>query len=755
MTSSISSSDAVTAYDRLHPKVRRWVRDQGWSGLRPVQVSAVRAILGGSKDVLISASTASGKTEAAFLPILTSVADRARDGLSALYVSPLKALINDQFARLEQLCEAMDIPIVRWHGDASQATKARFAKAARGIALITPESIEAMFVRHPDRVQRLLSGLDFLVIDEVHAFMQGPRGLHLASLMKRLAAASTVPTRRVGLSATIGDLPRAAAWLRPDDPARVDIIDEPGSRLDLMLVIKGYVEPGQGGDMRRTAAPPREPNEGEDDDVIDDGAQGAAIEAISANLFETLRGENNLVFGRSRKTVETVADSLRRRSEQRGVPNEFFPHHGNLSRDLREDLERRLKESDWPTTAVCTTTLELGIDIGSVKSVAQIGSPRSIASLRQRLGRTGRREGESSVLRLYVIEPALDPRSSFVDELRIEVTRAVAAIRLLAQKFYEPAETSEALATALLHQTMSLIAERGGVRADAAFGLLSGPGPFADVRPADYVELLRYAKAMEIVEQAPDGVLMLGDFGERLVQARDFYPLFAVEEEWRLVLGAKSLGSIPLSNVVAIDGLVVFAGRRWKIVGVDEKTRVIQVEAHRGGQVPRFENLTSEETHTRLTAEMRAVYESGDTPAYLDAAAKALLAEGRDAYGRADLTRRSILEMGRNVLLFPWVGSGAVAAMCVALAGVGVRAEDNGVGITVSGSISMTVDGLKKLAAFTAEDFAAVENAARGLGGAKYDDFVPEPLLRRLWGRRNADVIAELPEIARSLLRSA
>jgi hypothetical protein len=111
--------------------------------------------------------------------------------------------------------------------------------------------------------------------------------------------------------------------------------------------------------------------------------------------------------------------------------------------------------------------------------------------------------------------------------------------------------------------------------------------------------------------------------------------------------------------------------------------------------------------------------------------------------------------MGRNVLLFPWVGSGAVAAMCVALAGVGVRAEDNGVGITVSGPISMTVDGLKKLAMFTAEDFAAVENAVLGLGGAKYDDFVPEPLLRRLWGRRNADVIAGLPEIARSLLLSA
>jgi ATP-dependent Lhr-like helicase len=770
MTLSISGSDAAQAYDRLHPLVRRWVRDQGWASLRPVQVRAVQAILGGIRDVLISASTASGKTEAAFLPILTAIADRSRPGLSALYVSPLKALINDQFVRLEQLCETMEIPVVRWHGDASQATKARFVKNARGIALITPESIEAMFVRHPERIQRLMSGLDFMVIDEVHAFMQGPRGLHLAALMKRLAATTVGRTRRVGLSATIGDLDRAAAWLRPDDPGEVEIIDEPGLHLELMLQVRGYIEPGQPREIRRAAPLPdaEEPGEedkvqdkdevegeDEDGDQVSDAGSTAAIHAISAHLFDTLRGENNLIFGRSRKTVETVADALRRKSEQRRVPNEFFPHHGSLSKDLREDLERRLKESDRPTSAVCTTTLELGIDIGKVKSVAQIGAPRSISSLRQRLGRTGRREGEASVLRIYVVEPELDQRSSLVDDLRPEMIRAVAAIRLLAQKFYEPASASDALATALLHQTLSLIAERGGVRADAAFDLLSGPGPFADVRPADYVELLRHAKAEGILEQAPDGVLMLGPVGERLVQARDFYPLFAVEEEWRLVLGAKTLGSIPLSNVIAIDSLVVFAGRRWKIVAVDEKARVIQVEAHKGGQVPRFDNHGNEEIHTRLIAEMKAVYESDEMPDYLDDVAKGLLAEGRAAYRRANLSHRSILEMGRNVLLFPWVGSAPLGAMCVALAGVGVRAEDNGVGITVSGSTASTVEGLKKLAAFTAEDFAAVENGALGLGGAKYDDFVPEPLLRRLWGRRNADVIAGLTEIARSLLLSA
>jgi len=755
MTWSISSSEADRAYERLHPKIKGWVRSQGWKSLRPVQVNATNAILDGTGDVLISASTAAGKTEAAFLPILTSVAGRIERGLSVLYVSPLKALINDQFIRLDQICEEMGVPIVRWHGDSSQAAKAKFAKEARGFALITPESIEAMFVRHPDRIQSLLSSLDFMVIDEVHAFMQGARGLHLGSLIKRIAAVSKKHTRRVGLSATIGDLSLAAAWLRPDAPANVYILDDPGSGLDLMLQIRGYVDavPRRPlkGEMNKHPNADQDSDEPGDEEPRED-VPAIAINAIGDHLFDVLRGSNNLVFGGSRRVVEIIADALRGKSERQGVPNEFYPHHGNLSKELREDLERRLKAGDLPTTAVCTTTLELGIDIGSVKSVAQIGAPRSISSLRQRLGRTGRREGEPSVLRIYAVEPALDEKSSFVDEMRQDVVRAVAAIRLLAQKFSEPPSTSEALATGLLHQTLSIITERGGVRADAAYALLAGPGPFSEVEPRDYIELLRHAKSLEIVEQAPGGILMLGETGEQLVQARDFYPLFIVTQEWRLVVGSKPLGTIPLSNPVALGNLVLFAGRRWKIITVDEKAHVIEVEPHKGGQVPAFEHQSGEEVHTRLVEEMRTVYESDSVPSFLDATARDLLAQGRDTYRRAGLARQNVLEMGGTVLLFPWAGTSTLAAMCVALQGIGIKSEDNGVGITAVGTADDVTDALRKLALFTKDDLAEVENGIVALGTAKYDEFVPETLLRRFWARRNAGIIERIPSIADRLL---
>ena len=241
MTLPTLGSDTTIAYDCLHPHIRRWIREQGWSELREIQAQATAAILGGGNDVLIAAATATGKTEAAFLPILTKIADRANPGLSVLYVSPLKALINDQFRRLDLLCERLEIPVVRWHGDAPQSAKSKMMRHPSGIALITPESIEAMFVRRPADAKRLLSKLDFIVVDELHAFMLGPRGLHLASLFNRIDSWSQKPARRIGLSATIGDLGQAAAWLRPSDPSRVVIMQDVGEGLDLKLQIFGGI----------------------------------------------------------------------------------------------------------------------------------------------------------------------------------------------------------------------------------------------------------------------------------------------------------------------------------------------------------------------------------------------------------------------------------------------------------------------------------------------------------------------------------
>lgn len=738
-TSPPSASDPATAFDRLHPQVRRWIRDQGWDELRDVQTRTIDAVLSQQGDVLIAASTAAGKTEAAFLPAMTAVADRPGRGLAILYISPLKALINDQFRRLETLCDRMEMGAVRWHGDAPQAAKARVLRNPQGIALITPESIEALLIRRRGDAQVLLGALDFIIIDELHAFMQGARGLQLSSLLNRIDALAGRRARRVGLSATIGDLKLAAAWLNPDAPDTVTVVESGTDSPELRLQIRGYI---------------RGPEEGGGDDLEDED-RPVALDRIADHAFSVLRGTNNLVFGNSRRSVEALADRLRRRSEAANVPNEFFPHHGSLSKELREGLEGRLKDQSLPTTAIATTTLELGIDIGSVASVATLGAPRSLSSLRQRLGRSGRRKGSPAALRIYVREPALAADIDVLDRLRLDVVRAVAATRLLMERFVEPPRRDPALASTALHQTLAIIAERGGARADVLYDLICAPGPFADLTKADYVGLLRQMADPEVrlIEQAPDGLIMLGEVGERLVAGRDFYAVFESDDEWRLIAGGRTLGVIPLSNIVGEGSLLAFAGRRWRVTAVDEPAKVIEVVAHRAGKLPTFDKLATEPIHDRLSMEMLAVYSLDDEPAWLDTVARQLLKEGRDAFRALNLDRRRLLESGRDTHVLTWRGSAANAVLAVVLTAAGLPSEAHGVGVTVADA-STTQVTLALSGMYQAPDPRQISGFVANLQAAKYDGFVPESLLRKGWAHSNAQACADIPALVSEILTS-
>jgi ATP-dependent Lhr-like helicase len=740
MNSPISVSDLESAYDRLHPAIRKWIRDQGWEELREVQARAILAVLDSPNDVLIAATTAAGKTEAAFLPVLTTVAARTGPGFGVIYISPLKALINDQFRRLDELCDRMEIPVVRWHGDAPQAGKKKAFAKPEGVALITPESVEAMLSRRPGDARRLLGSADFIIVDELHAFLQGPRGLHVASLLRRIDAMSIKPARRIGLSATIGDLAQAAAWLRPGDAPRVEILEAKSDAPELRLQVRGYVEPPDIDDPDRAEA-----------EASGGGAVRVALDLISDHLFGALMGSNNLVFGGSRRTVEAAADRLRRRCEAMAVPNEFFPHHGSLSKTLREELEDRLKAAGLPTTAVCTSTLELGIDIGSVKSVAQIGAPRSLSSLRQRLGRTGRRRGTPSVLRVYVREPHIGGNSGILDRLHLPTVRSVAAIRLLLAGFVEPSFPSPEVLSTLVHQILSVITERGGVRPDTLYRLLCGPGPFLEIGKAEFAALLGHLgnQAVGLIEQAPDGTLMLGAKGEEIVQSRSFFAVFESTEEWRLVTGGRQLGTLPISFPVHEESLVVFAGQRWFVQSVDDQTKTLQVVPHSGGVVPRFERGSIEPVHDRLAAEMRAVYMDDDIPPWVDSAAAAFLAEARETFRYMQLDRTSLLEEGRDLHVFLWKGSQATAVFGTAFAMAGLAAEPHDFGITLPKTTKREALAiLGKLAGMeilSPDDVASfVENIRAG----KYAEFVPEALLRSQWSRHNAGVVERIPGLA-------
>lgn len=737
MNSPRSPSKPDDAYSLLHPAVQRWVRDQGWSQLREVQEKAILHLSNSNRDLLISATTAAGKTEAAFLPLLGKTAARREDGVSLLYIAPLKALINDQFKRLRALCEKLETPVVRWHGDAPQGPKTALLKKPSGIVLITPESIEAMLVRRPASADALFANLDAIIVDELHAFLQGPRGLHLSSLLHRLELLNDQRPQRVGLSATMGDLGYAAKWLSSTAEANAEILVVEGKGPPLKLQIRGYIDP---------------PEDDGDQSALGDENPEDALSQITDHAFGVLRGDNNLMFAGSRKNVEALADRLRQRSERERLPNEFFPHHGSLSRELREELETRLKDNQLPTTAIATTTLELGIDIGSVHSVAQYGPPRSLSSLKQRLGRSGQREGASAIFRNYVRERYVSNDSDPLDTLRLPTIQAVAAIRLLLDRFVEPPEPDASLFSVTVHQVLSLIAGAGGAKAQSLYRRLCCPGPFGQISPSDFATLLKGMASGEepLLEQAPDGTIMLGPMGERITASRDFYANFQSNEEWRIVNQGRTLGTIPLINAFGIGSIVGFAGRRWRVTAVDDRAKVVEVIAHPAGRIPKFDRISGEPVHDRLAQEMLRVFADEDVPEYLDATARQCLLEGRAAFQRMGVGSNAFLQGDKDVHVLTWRGSTINSVLAVILSSTGIACEAFDVGVTVTGaSLEDTQDVLASIGECPpiADLGPFVENLVTG----KFDEFVPSELLRQHWVVRHAHLQTEISELLTTL----
>jgi ATP-dependent helicase Lhr and Lhr-like helicase len=714
------------AFTQLDPRIQRWIWERGWSELRDVQELAVPVILKGASDVVLAAATASGKTEAAFLPMLTRLL--AAGGGVIIYISPLKALINDQWGRLEGLCEILEIPVYPWHGDISASRKRGFFRKPEGVVLITPESLESMLINHGSQLGSIARHILYVAVDELHAFIGSERGKQLQSLLHRLEIAAKRQIPRVALSATLGEMRLAAEFLRPGAGQQASIIESQDSSQELKLLVKGFVN----------SAPRLDVEAERENASIEDLVSGGEL-AISEHLFGALRGRNNLVFPNSRRNVELFADLLRRRCEREHLANEFWPHHGSLSREIREETERMLKQGERPATAICTTTLELGIDIGSVTSVAQIGPPPSVASLRQRLGRSGRRN-DPAILRCYCVEEPVDVQSPVADQLREGLVQTIAVIELLLEKWYEPPHTGGLHLSTLVQQLLALIAQHGGVTAQQAFMVLCSTGPFRGVSGNQLAGLLRTLGDRDIIVQTDDGLLLHGSLGEKLVNHYTFYAAFATEEEYRIVTQGRTLGSLPISKPLTEGAYVIFAGRRWSVTFVDNQQKVITVVPAGAGKPPTFGGGTGI-VHDCIRAKMLDLYQAKTIPGYLDKTAQSLLAEGREAFGRHDLANRRIIQVGTNVQLFPWKGDVVHNTITLMLRRRGFKALGEGLCIVVlDGEQAAVEDAVAETAL---ETDLSVMDLALGVSTKareKWDWVLPDDLLCEGYAAEMLDV---------------
>jgi ATP-dependent Lhr-like helicase len=739
----------MSAFDSLHEKVRRWIWQQGWEGLRDVQARAIPLLLSGERDLIIMAATAGGKTEAAFLPIVSRLASGPSSpggGFQAVYVSPMRALINDQFGRMESLCADLDIEVTKWHGDVSESVKARSRKNPSGILLITPESLEAMLVRRGKEVARLFRNLSYVVIDEMHVFLGDPRGKQLQSVLHRIDLAAQARPVRVGLSATLADEEAARVFLRPLEPTRVDVLPPGPGGPQIKLQLRGYIRPAN---FRHQ---PHRASEKAGEVVPEDPADTA----LTRHLFETHRGHRSLIFAGARNRVETVTVRLAEMTETVGVPEEFFAHHGNLSREHREHAERRMKDRSRPASIVCTTTLELGIDVGDIEAVAQLGPGHTVSGMRQRLGRSGRRPGQSAVMRVYIKEMELTDTSHPLDALRAQTVQAIAMLNLMLRKWNEPPEPGRLHLSTLLHQIMALIGQHGGITVPQAWDILIRGGTFTGVDLALFKRLLRRMGDPEIglLEQAKDGTLLPGPTGERLLESRDIFSVFMTPEDYKVIAdGGRVIGQVPGTNPLSPGQMLILAGRRWRIVDVDAQRRELSVRPAMGGSPPIFGG-EPQPPADGVIEEMRRVWEDLSIPAYLDSAAKQLLVEARETYDRMGLRHSEVARHDGQILLFPWVGQRKQQALILALSRADLAPAPLGVAIGVgSEHEGSLVSTLGSLVVGPPQDAVELAKLVENKIVEKFDAFLGDDLLQLAWARDRLDV-ASLATLASKLLAS-
>ncbi|MCX2892535.1 DEAD/DEAH box helicase [Stenotrophomonas lactitubi] len=703
---------ASSAFQSLHPRIQRYLWTEQWEALREVQELAIPLVLTADRDVIIAASTASGKTEAAFLPALTHLLNTDEEGL-IVYISPLKALINDQFERLQRLCEDLEVPVWPWHGDISGSTKQRFFKHPRGVLLITPESMEAMLCNRGTSVAAAFSRLLYVVVDELHAFIGSERGKQLQSLMHRIDVLLRRRTPRLGLSATLGDFSSAGAFLRPGVGTAPALVNAPSAGNDLQLIIKGYEQPAsEGGSDENPAAPA----------------------AVAEHLYRVLSGTNNLIFPNSRREVERYTHLLNLLSEQDGRPREFWPHHGSLSKEIRSDTEAALKQKGRPASAICTNTLELGIDIGAVKSIAQIGPPPSVASLRQRLGRSGRRPGEPAVLRGYVIEDSIDAESTLKTRLRLDTVQSTACVLLLLERWFEPPSVNGLHLSTLVQQLLSSIAQYGGLKAAQAYQLLcADQGPFHGLSQDAFAELLRHLGQEQVLIQDGSGLLLHGPVGDKLVNHYTFYAAFSVDEEFRIVAAGKALGTLPVSQLLTVGQRILFGGRTWLVEQIDDAQKTIYVAAAKGGTPPLF-NGTGGQIHTQVRQKMRGLYQQEIKPDFLDPTASRFLQEAQSAYRQLSLDGKVLLDQGSDALLLTWLGDSSNEAIACLLNAQGFISQAGRLGVEISKGARSLDDVIKVLGRVAKMPLPSPEtllHSANNLVTQKWDGLLPPRLLRR------------------------
>ena len=645
----------MNVFERYAPFIQDYIYRSGWQSLRAVQNAAGEAIFGTEDNVLLTASTASGKTEAAFFPILTLLDENPSESVGVLYIAPLKALINDQFGRLNELCEEAGIAVTRWHGDAAASRKQKLLKHPSGILQITPESLEALMINKHMEIPSLFCDLRFIVIDEIHSLLRADRGLQTFCLIERLCRLAGCSPRRIGLSATIGNPEDAGKFLAAGSGRETIIPAFDGGREVWRLSMEHFYNSAPQADEGKPI-PPGTPLP----ELPSDHAPRNADPGVGY-IFEHTKGRKCLVFTNSREECESVCQTLRQYCEANREPDRFLIHHGNLSASYRESAEEEMKDDDSLMSVCATATLELGIDIGRLERAFQIDAPFTVSGFLQRMGRTGRR-GDPSEMWFVMREDHQEARALLPESIPWYLLQGIALVQLYAEdRFVEPPRMDRLPYSLLYHQTMSTLASCGEMTPGELASRVLTLSCFRRISQDDYRLLLRHLLATDHISRTENGGLIPGLAGERVMSSYKFYAVFQENIEYTVRAGSEQLGTIvkppPAGDKIAI------AGRVWVVDEVDHKRREVYCTLVKGN-IPAFFGLVAGDIHTRILEKMPEILMEDKLYPYLMPHAVCRLAEARETARNAGMLRRPLIHLGGKMwALFPWLGTYAFLAL--------------------------------------------------------------------------------------------
>lgn len=704
-------------FQRMPAFLQDRIHAEGWTSWRPVQQESFDVLFDSEDHLLICAGTSSGKTEAAMLPVISSLCNDPVDGVGAMYIGPTKALIDDQFSRLDRMLRDSRLTITGWHGDIPKASKDRMRDRPEGILQITPESLQGVICDGPELLRRMFPSLRFVVIDEVHTFMASDRGLQLLCELDAIERIAGCSPRRIGLSATLSDIGGAEDWLRAGTDRGIRSVSSESDSTG-RIGIKYYRIPADEENRRR------------------------CVQDYYRDMFRLTDQHSCIVFTNSRGSAERTARSLAKVSRSEGSQNQVRIHHGSLSGTLRKEAEEDLKEGRHPTV-VATSTLELGMDVGGLDRVLQIGAPYTCSSMLQRMGRTGRRGGKREMVMMVMDD--MKKWTPSPPGMSLELVRAIAVTDLGLKGGWTEGIRPNPLPFGLLYHQM--VAYLKGSDHDVRWPELRDSmlrmWSFRNISREEARELAMHMLSEGHLQRLEDGTLVIGLKAEPIANGRGFASVFETPMETEIRFGGKVIGTV--QGNPKEGRLISLAGKVWLVTGSGDGWADVR-EAGDGSAESKWESAPPE-VDDRVMRRMREILRSDETFRWLDSAASAELEATRSEF--REKVYDGPVETSVGYTLFPWTGTRNFEGLRRALMevpGVEVLAYASPLWIMIGTDRTwgMVEQSLKNHVPKTdAEDYVLLEDV-EDMG--KYERFVPEGLRAREYAahRLSFDFVSDM-----------